>query len=995
MRRPEPDDARRPPRRRSRRSGRSLLLIAGAILFVVLTSLQGIAGFYTDYLWFGTLGLDSVWSGLIVVKAGLVIGFTAVFFVLMLVNLIIADRVAPKFRALGGVDDEIVARYQETVGPHTGKVRIGIAALFALIAGTGASGQWQSWMLYRNAVPFGAADPQFNRDIGFYVFELPFVAYVIDWLFVALILVLLMTAVAHYLNGGIRVQSPGQRATPAVKGHLSVLLALLALVKTADYWFRRYELVYSDRGPVDGASYTDVNAQLPALNLLLVISLAAVVLFVVNIWMRGWVLPLIAVATWGLVSVLVGAVYPAFVQKFQVEPDEAAKERPYIERNIEATRAALRLDNVTERNFQYDTGLDAAGLQANQETIKNIRLWDPPILKDTYKRLQELRDFFRFNDVDVDRYEIDGQLTQVVLSARDLDPGGLPSQRQSWVNKHLQFTHGYGAVLSPANAVTSDGQPDFLVRNVPPESQPGAPEITQPEVYFGEELGGYAIVNTDQGEIDYITTEGTDRTSKYQGDGGVQLSSPLRRAAMALRLREINLMISGSINDDSKAIFRRDIRDRAGAAAPFLRFDSDPYPVVVDGRIKWVLDAYTTTGRYPYGQRVSSNVGRGDLRGGGFNYIRNSVKVVVDAYDGTTTYYVVDEDDPLIASWAKAFPEMFTSNDEVPDELRKHFRYPEDLFRVQASAFGSYHIDNASDFYSRSDAWEVSQDPGSGKVQTGGGGGSGATATTASADPGLPTPLVTTPREKKMDPYYLLMRLPEAEREEFLILQHFVPFSRNDSRKELTAFLVAKSDPENYGQLEVFVMPRDQQIDGPAIIASRIQQAPEISEQITLLSQSGSEVLLGNLLVIPIQNSLLHVQPMYVQARNTPVPEFKFAIVVFGDQVVMRPTLKEALSVIFGDAPETLEEGLDDGETPPGDDGGDGVTVSSTVLELLDQAAAAFEEAQRALADGDLGAYQRKIREAEDLVARAREASQSDGATTSTTTTTSAPPNDA
>ncbi|MGI8793110.1 MAG: UPF0182 family membrane protein [Acidimicrobiales bacterium] len=989
MRRAEPEDA---SPRRSRRPGRgrSWLLIAGAVVFVVLTSLQAIATFYTDYLWFGTLGLSSVWRGLISVKVGLAVVFSLVFFALMLINLIIADRLAPRFRPMGP-EDEIVARYQETVGTHANKVRLGVAALFALIAGSGVSGQWQNWLLYRNAVDFGTKDPQFGRDVGFFIFSLPFITYVIDWLFVALVLVLLMSAVAHYFNGGIRVQAAGQRATPQVKAHLSVLLGLLALVKAADYWYRRFELVYSDRGPVSGASYTDVKAQLPALNLLVVISLAAVLLFVANIWMRGWVLPVIAVATWGLVAVLVGAIYPAFVQKFQVEPDEASKERPYIERNISATRAALRLDNVTERNFDYSTDLTSADLQANQETIKNIRLWDPPVLKDTYKRLQELRDFFRFNDVDVDRYEINGELTQVVLSARDLDPGGLPSQRQSWINKHLQFTHGYGAVLSPANAVTREGQPDFLVSNVPPESLPGAPTISQPELYFGENLGGYAVVNTDQGEIDYITSEGTDRTSKYQGDGGIVLDSPMRRAAMALRLREINLLISGSINDDSKAIFRRDVKERAKTAAPFLHYDNDPYPVVVEGRVKWVLDAYTTTAQYPYAERAESrSVPRGDLRGAGCNYIRNSLKVVIDAYDGSSIFYVVDDKDPLVKAYAKAFPKLFTSGDEVPDELRKHFRYPEDLFRIQTTAFANYHISSASDFYSKSDAWDVAQDPGSGKVKSG---IPDASATTTPSQPGVATPLLATPREAKMDPYYLLMRLPEADKEEFLILQPFVPFSRNDSRKELTAFMVAKSDPDNYGDLEVFVMPRDQQIDGPAIIASRIQQSPDISEQITLLSQSGSEVLLGNLLVIPIGDSLIHVQPMYVQAKSTPVPEFKFAIVVYGDQVIMRPTLKEALTAIFGDAPETLEEGF--GGAPPPDttvpppDGG--VVVSATVLELLDQATAAFEAANKALVDGDLGLYQRKFREAQDLVARARAA----GRATSSPTTTAPPPSDA
>jgi len=989
MRRP-PIDVRPPPAPRRPQKNRIGLAAVVAILFFLLTSLRGIAGFFTDYLWFEEVELTAVWRGVLGAKVALSALFVLTFFLLLWVNLVIADRLAPKFRPTGP-EDEIVARYQEVVGPYTGKVRFGVAALFAVIAGTGMSGQWRNWILFQNSVPFGGdPDPQFGRDISFYVFRLPFMADVVNWLFIALLLALVMTAVAHYLNGGIRLQAPISRTTPQVKAHISVLLGLLALVKAADYYLSRFELVFSDRGPVDGATYTDVNATLPAIELLILISIAASILFLVNIRLRGWVLPAIAVATWGIVSIAAGGLYPAYVQKFQVEPNELSKESPFIERNIAATRAALNLTNVQERDFEANTSLDSAGLARNEETIRNIRLWDPPFLERTYRRLQEVRSYFRFNDVDIDRYEVDGRTTQVVLSARELNPGGLPSERQSWVNRHLQFTHGYGAVLSPANAVTSDGQPDFLVKDLPPA---GSPEIERPEIYFGEDLGSYAIVNTEQEEIDYTTAEGTDRTSSYAGEGGVVIDSVVKKLALAARFGEVNLMTSSAITGKSRALYFRDIRERAAMAAPFLRFDADPYPVVLDGRITWLLDGYSYTDRYPYAQRTNTDrlPPESGLRALPFNYVRNAVKVAIDAYDGDMRFYVTDEEDPLIRSYRRAFPDLFET-EEIPDELRAHFRYPEDLFRVQTNAYGRYHMDAPGDFYRSADQWDISQDPGAGPP-------SNQSETTNTTDP--TTGRITSTRERRMDPYYLLMRLPDAENEDFLLLQPFVPTSRDDSRKELTAFMVAKSDPDNYGELEVFVMPRGRSIDGPALVDARINQEPAISEQITLLSRAGSQVLLGNLLVIPVEDSLLYVRPLYVQAERTKVPEFKKAIVVFGDQVVMRDTLQEALAAIFGEAPETLEEGLvpDDPAAGEGDGGTTpGTDVPPSVQALLEQAATAFAEADAALSARDLATFDRKYREGVALVARAREgstAADGGGAVTpapeETTTTTAAP----
>jgi hypothetical protein len=964
---------------------------AAVVLILLITWMRGIASFYTTYLWFKELEFTQVWKTMLGTKIVLVLAFTALFFVLQWVNLMIADRLAPRFRP-AGTDDELVARYRETVGPHAGKVRVVVALLFALLVGTNASSQWQNWLLFRHGGSFGVKDPQFHKDIGFFTFKLPFLSFLIDWAFVSLLIITVVTLVAHYLNGGIRVQAPGQRVAPRVKAHLSVLLAGMALVKAVGYYLQRFTLGTSRSGVVDGPTYTDVHARLPALMLLAVIMLVAVGLFLYNIRRQGWVLPVIAIALWAFIAVVVGTLVPAFIQKVRVEPAENARERPYIARNIKATQEAMGISGVTPQPYAYTNELKADELQQNAETIRNIRLWDPslPEINNTYQRLQEIRGYYGFNDIDVDRYTIDARQTQAIVSVRELKPDELPGK--SFVNRRLQFTHGYGSIVSPANAVTADGKPRFVVKDVPPVSSAPEIKITQPRVYYGESDLGYAIVDSKQPELDYQTLEGETKRSRYDGKGGVPMGSVFRRFAFFLRFGDVNPLISNLVTSKSKAMYIRDIGSRVRTAAPFLKYDFDPYPVIVGGRIKWVQDAYTTTSRYPYAQHadVERLNDRSGLKGE-FNYVRNSVKVVIDAYDGTLTFYTMDDKDPIAAAYKKIFPRMFTPGSQMPTELREHLRYPEDLFRVQTSMYGRYHINDANDFYLRADEWDLSQDPGSGDPTT-------AIKQVQSRDP--KTGIINRNRQARMDPTYVLMRLPNEQQERFLILQPFVYHSEGDKQQNLSAFVTAKSDPgPDYGKLQAFVMPRDQQVDGPALVNARMLSDDQVSSAISLLGKTGSGVRVGNILLLPIGKSLLYVRPLYVQAANNPVPELRKVIVAAGNQVAMGDTLKQALVEIFGSAPDTLEEkAVPGGPSPPASPGAPSPTA--TVQQLLDQAAAAYQAAQAALAKGDLGEYQRQVNLMADLVARAKTAAESGGGGGSggggsgsggSTTTTTAP----
>jgi uncharacterized membrane protein (UPF0182 family) len=971
---------------RRRRTGgtrnRAWLIVLAVALFVLLTSLRGIAGFYTDYLWFDSLQFSEVFTGVLRSKLLLGLLFTAVLFAVLWANLLIADRLAPRFRP-AGPEEELVERYHELIGERTGLVRLLVSILFALILGTGVSGQWDKWILFINARDVGTVDPQFDTDVGFYLFQLPFLSFLVDWAFAAAVVVLLVTAVAHYLNGGIRVQGPGQRVTPQVKAHLSVLLGVLALIKAAGYWLQRYELNFSTRGAVDGATYTDVNAQLPVLYLLILISLAAFVLFIVNIWRRGWALPVIAVGLWALVAVLLGGVYPAIVQRFSVEPSESSKEREFIGRNIEATRAALGLDEVRNEPFEANDELDLDGLEANADIVENIRLWQPAQLARAYQRTQEVRRFYQVNDVDVDRYMVDGELTEVELATRELDTAGVP--RSSWESTHSIYTHGYGAVVSPTNGQEEEGRPRYYVRNVPVDVAEEFPaELEQPGIYVGEDLGGYVVVNTDRQEIDFQDAEERTEFTEYAGEDGVEIGSLWNKAAFALRFGDINPLISGNIRGGSRILYQRDVRERVEALAPFLRFDADPYPVLIDGGIKFVIDAYTTSNSYPYAQRVdTSSLPSGSGLNGDYNYVRNSVKAVVDAYEGTVDFYVVDPDDPLAAAYADAFPELFEDADDVPEELRAHFRYPEDLFRIQTNMWGRYHLNDPDDFYTEAGAWDVSQDPGD------------------ESDAGAPVDATTEPtagrRLPRIAPTYQMLRLPDGEEQEFVITRPFVPSSNDDSRRELTALMTARSDPEHYGELIAYTMPGER--DGPLQVANTIRSDPDVAEEETLLCQEGSSCNFGDLLTVPMQQSLLFVWPFYVESNSGQIPQLERVAVFWDGEVYFEPTLFDALTRAFGGSPPTLEDRDEpdveaptrpDGETPPDDE-----VPTGDVAALLQQAADAFAAADEALAAGSFSRYEEEIDRARSLVDQANDlaaqaAGESPDSATTTTTTGSA-----
>ncbi|MFP5327625.1 MAG: UPF0182 family protein, partial [Acidimicrobiia bacterium] len=689
---------------------------------------------------------------------------------------------------------------------------------------------------------------------------------------------------------------------------------------------------------------------------------------------------------WALVSVVVASIYPAIIQSVRVRPNELELEREYIDRNIKATRAAMNIADVEVLPFSYDEELSPGELNANAASIRNVRLWDPNALKATYAKLQEIRQYYNFADVDIDRYEVDGEQRQVVLSVRGLKPSDIPGE--SWTREHLQYTHGYGAVLSAANAVDEDGLPQFIVRDLPPR---GDIEIKEPRVYFGEALPGYAIANTKQEEIDYQTSEGEDVTSRYASkNGGVQLSSSLRRFAFFLRFNDVNLLISEQVTPKSRVIFNRDIATRVRQAAPFLRYDSDPYPVVTDGRIVWIYDAYTTTSRYPYAQPANvQGLRSGSGLQSSFNYVRNSVKVVIDAYEGTMTFYLWDETDPIARAYSKAFPTLFTPGTQMPEEIRQHVRYPEDLFRVQANAYGPYHVTRPDSFFQGNDAWDVAQDPGTGRVSrtidttpTTGAPGGNTAVTSPSAGSG---------QSIRIEPTYLLLRLPGSEAPSFVILQPFVPSSRNDEQINLTSFLVGNSDPENYGKLQSYVMPRGEQIDGPLVVNSAIQAEPEISRELSLLDNRGSQAVFGQVQLIPIEDSILYVRPLYVTAEQTQLFEMRRVIVVFGGRAVMKPTLREALIDLFGAAPDTLEE--DKSEDPPDSDGEGSekppVVPGDDIARLLEQADDAFARAEAALREGDLAEFERLVEEGREYVRRARERASS------ATTTTTVPPQSA
>jgi uncharacterized protein len=964
-----PSDLPRIPRRTSRRRR---WIIAGLIVLIILIAfLRTFAVFYTDALWFSSVSLHSVWVKLFEIKAGLLITFALIFAVLLLASLVVAERLAPKGPSLDA-EDEFVKRYQEVIGPYARWLRVGVVTVLSLIVGSQAVGQWNNWILFNNRTAFDASDPQFHRNVSYFVMTLPFEQFLVHWTLVALVVVLLVTLLSHYLNGGIRMQGSRPRVRPAVKAHISVILGLLALVKAVGYYLARFNLDLSSNGYVQGAGYTDVHARLPALELLILVSLAAAVLLIYNIRRQGWALPILGVGLWFLVALTAGTIYPAAVQALKVNPAQNSLEQPYIQRNIDATRAAMGIDHVTSDQYPASSSLTASELSANSDTLANVRLWDPSQTQQTFDKLQDIRTQYQFNSLAIDRYMVNGVETPVIVGVREINDGDLPSS--SWVNTTLQYTHGYGMVIAPANEATSNGDPEFAVGGVPPNSNSGLPTITQPSVYFGLNNSGYVVANTKQPEIDYQLTNGTNVETHYKGDGGVQLSNFFDQAMFAIRFNDYNLLISNQITSTSRLMFDRGVQARVNKAAPFLSLDADPYPVLLNGQIDWVQDAYTTTDNYPYAQNaITTALPAGSGLNQTFNYVRNSVKVLINAYTGKMTFYVMDPSDPIIQTYEKAFPGMFTPASDMSAALRAHLRYPEDIFTVQASMYGKYHIMTASSFYSAADAWALSPSPGSG-----------------SPSQALQTVLATNSQGQQystgqllpMAPIYQELRVPGQSQQSFNLLDAFVPISGQSQIQTLSGFMIAGSDPGHYGQLEMFVTPRNNPVNGPAIVAAKIDATAAVSQKVSLLNQNGSSVLLGNVLMIPVADSLLYIQPLYVESSRNAIPELQQVIAVYGNlPAAIGPTLASALTQVF-QAPVS---------TATGTSGTTG-TLSPQVRALLDQAQIAYQQSQTDLKAGNLGSYQTDINNLESDLAEVQQLTGGTVATTTTTTTTTPAP---
>ena len=915
------------------RRGLSFIVFVAIIGFSVA---RAIATFFTNYLWFDSVGLNTVWLKILLTKGVLVSATSLLAFVFIYTNLRFAVRATPVMDIFESFESQDpLSRFRAWTNERFSRYRLLGSIGLSLFLGAGASQLWEQVLLFLNQHTFGVTDPVFQADVSRYVFGLPLYRLFVSWGFQLVIFTSLIIILFFVATGALQLrQGRLPEVSSGAKAHLSVLLAFIAILKAFAYRLDSMELLYSPRGKVFGASYTDVVAHLPALNLLILISLFGAVLLLVNIKRRGWLLPATAISLWLAVSIIVGGLVPAAIQRFRVVPDELNKELPYVDDHIDYTRLAYGLDNIEEKSFAASPDLSQNDISNNKQTVDNIRLWDPTVLAETYSQLQEIRAYYALQEVDVDRYRINGELTQVMVAARELDQTNLPAV--GWVNERLQYTHGFGVVFSPANNVASQGQPDFYVKGVPATTTVTELEVEQPRIYFGESADSveYVVVNSLQDEVDYpLSTEGQSVAyTNYSGDGGVGIGSFFKRLGFALRYGELNLLISNQLSDDSKLIMERNIVSRVKKAAPFLYTDNDPYLALINGNLFWIIDMYTVSDKYPYAQpadtrRINENSGLPI----NFNYLRNSVKAVVNAYDGTMNFYVVDENDPLISAYNDIFPNLFSPKSEMTAELLDHIRYPEDLFTIQSDMYRDYHMTDPRVFYADEDPWVIPSDSST-------------------------TPRVATLRGefteigfKPMLPYYLLMSLPGESDLSYLIFQPFNP----ENRPNMQSFLVADADPENYGQLIDFRLPKGEFVDGPSQVATRINQDPDISQIFTLLDQQGSSVIKGNLFVVPINQSILYYQPIYLQGEQNPLPEFKFVVVVFQDRIIMRETLSDALANIFGE--ELISDVIEDAD-------------DENPLDILDKATRAFEKAQEELQKGNLGKYQELIDQAQQYV---------------------------
>jgi uncharacterized membrane protein (UPF0182 family) len=881
------------------------------VLVLVLITLGGLVQtvtLYTDWLWFGEVQYTQVFLAILLTRAGLVGVVALALFVALYANARIATtRAAPD--VLWQLDNQLRVPGHEALERALGRALPVLLAVVSLLAGLAAGGHWQTVVGWWYQVPFGVTVPLFDRDVAFFVFTLPAWRLVVGWATVITLASLALAAMAHLLRGGIVLTNRALRVSEGARGHLLILAAIGFLVKAVDFWLDRFDLVYSARGIVVGATYTDVHARLPVLSALAVLAAAVAVAFVLQTRHPRFRIVAPALAILVLVWVVGLGVYPALLQRFRVAPNELAAERPFIAHNIRMTRQAYGLDHVEAREFAAGEGLDEPALRRNRATVENIRLWDHRPLLRTYGQLQEIRTYYKFVDVDIDRYTLNGDYRQVMLSPRELSYPHL--QSRNWINDRLTFTHGYGLVVGPVNRVTQEGLPEFFAWDIPASVRQGFPAITRPAIYYGELTSGYVIVRTRSQELDYPVGDQNVYT-QYAGNGGIPLSSWMRKLAFAVRFGEPKILLSDDLLPDSRVLMHREVAQRVQRVAPFLSFDADPYLVVTgDGQLVWMLDGYTATDRYPYAD-PTPRVG---------NYIRNAVKVSIDAYHGAVDFYVADPADPLIRTLDRAFPALFKPLDAMPADLQSHIRYPEGLFNIQAQKYATYHMGEPQVFYNREDLWVLPQ-------RTVGG------------------------RTEEMEPYYTIMRLPGERKEEFILLTLFNPARRDN----MIAWLAARSDPPNYGRLIVYLFPKQRLVYGPRQIDARIDQDPVIARQLSLWNQAGSTVIRGSPLAIPIEQSLLYVQPLYLAAAEQgALPQLRRVIVAHGNQIAMEPTLEQALGRVFGSQPTDARS--DATARPP---------AEAPAAGLGQRAWQIWTRAQEALRRGDLaqyGAEQQRLQE--------------------------------
>ncbi len=849
--------------------GRVRWIIGAGVVVLLFVGISFLRGVYTDLLWFEQLGFRSIFLKVVYTRIALFAAGALLFAGLAGISLYFAYRFSqgPEEQALPAATRGFLRKLIIWGGAAA-------VAVLSVIFGTLAAAQWEAFLRLANAASFGIQDPVYGNDISFYVFTLPVYDFVQSWLLGSAIAVLLASLGYYFVNFSFR--GTGFLITPAFKIHISIIAAFIMFVLAFGHWLDRWALLLSDQGAVFGAAYADLNARRPALAILTVIAAASGVLILVNAYMRGLRLLVGGLALWAVMAFLLSMAWPSTMQRLTVRPNEFAREEPFIARNIEFTRAGFGLSDIAEELYDVNTSLTADLVRQNQETIDNIRLWDNGPLARVYRQIQLIRPYYDFKDADVDRYSVGGEYRQVMLAAREVAHEKLNPEAQTWINTRLRYTHGFGLAMSPVTEFTPEGRPQFFAKDIPPDgiikiqrdgSDDGAADtISNPRIYYGEKTVDYVIVDTNTEELDFQAEGGDVRSTRYDGEGGVSVGSLIRRLAYAWQMSDVNILITGEINADSRIQYRREIQERISTVAPFLLLDNDPYLVAADGQLFWIQDAYTVSDRYPYSEPGDES----------FNYIRNSVKVVVDAYDGSLKFYVWDQSDPMIQTYQSIFPKLFSLREDMPEALQPHVRYPQDMFRFQATKYLKYHMTKPVDFYNLEDLWAIPDE----KV-----GQSGTLA--------------------PVQPYYAIMKLPGEEAAEFILL---LPYTRNVP-PILAGWLAARNDGDRYGELISLTFPKDRQLDSPVQVEAKIDNDKDISPELTLLCQEGSDCIRGNLLVLPLatqdQFSLLYAEPIYLQAEGVEFPELKKVILASQERVVMRDSVLEAIDALTGFVPST------------------------------------------------------------------------------------------